>query len=165
MSTSLITDTLVLQRTNEWELNGNQIKGIPGTWIRASEKQIKTFFRLNNQKNVHIICFLCCPKCHYVYALSDRIHTIDAVGKVSPDFPCRHCDLHRILYLDRYYDKPLYCMTYIEDGNIKFLYTHATSQQEARKNMGYKSYKIVAIAPAIGFEVVKTTGNSEILKA
>ena len=149
---------VVLERADKWFPNENGIlRGIKGTWIRTSSPDIAKI--LSPVPNHKCFALVCCPRCGTIFALSHEHHEIDAEGKVSfskgyqKDIRCTRCDFARVLYLDRYWDKPLYCMVYRERDIVKFLYTHATNQKEARKAMGHRKYTVIAIAPAIGFFV------------
>jgi hypothetical protein len=91
-------------------------------------------------------------------------HQIDSTGRVSPDLLCMHgsCDFHRTVYLDRWNKtKPLYAIVYTRGphGRIEIAYAHAVDQKEARLHLGAGDYRIIDIAPAIGFFVDEKTGR------
>jgi hypothetical protein len=87
-------------------------------------------------------------------------HSIDAVGKISPDVLCMHerCDFHRRVYLDKWNKtKPLYCIAYTKRGSLEleFAYCHASDQREALFHLGGRpgDFVIVEVAPAVGYFV------------
>ena len=133
------------------------IESVPATWCLRPDGMSKV-----------ILAIFSCPNCHGVRALIDGIHTINPFGLVQPDLDCggdttRHCSYHRKTYLDRWNRKPLYaCALETWDrGHQRWtpemVYTHATTQEEATRQLGPttsgKLYRIVAIAPALGFFV------------
>lgn len=131
----------------------------PGTWIKAESWMDK-----------RIIAVFSCPNCHEIRFLATGIHTIDHLGKVSPDVQCKaklpsnaECSFHRRVYLDRWNKKPLYAVA-LENWDGKkwtpeIRYTHADSEAEARFMMGQGAFRIVGAAPAIGFFVEDKVGD------
>lgn len=170
---SMAVRPAVLKRA-EWDVvpNGNIIPQ-KGTWHAHIERRTPT--------DVTVIAFLGCPSCGNKIVLSQSkdaatilskwfgrtmpvIHAIDRLGKVSPDVLCMNgsCDFHRTVYLDRWNQtKPLYAMAYTRGahGRIEIAYTHATNQHEARLHLGAGNFRIIDIAPAIGFFVDEKTGR------
>jgi hypothetical protein len=155
----------------EWEMNidGN-IRPTQGTWMRPTHPKLKELLPKD--------CFaiFSCPNCGNVSAYRNKFHKVDNLGKVtlSPNVhddrlpTCRACNFDCIVYLDKFHNKPLYCMSYVENEELKFLYTHATTQTEARRAFGNMNYNIVGIAPAIGFHIEKekaSDSRGSILKA
>ena len=83
-------------------------------------------------------------------------HRVDTVGKVAPDIRCMHkgCNFHRTMYLDKWDRlRPLYSIAYTEgrDIDIKFAFSHAASQREARVHLGTGNFNIIGIGRAVGF--------------
>jgi hypothetical protein len=122
-----------------------QVSGIPGTWSAAP-----TFIK---ETYDYIVCFVCCPNCHGVSILHRHVHRVDRLGKMWPDFQCMYtrCEFHRLSYLDEWAKKPLYAMSIVRNGRHEILYTHATTQAEARYHLGSGDIEIIAIGRAIGF--------------
>lgn len=134
----------------------------PGTWTVPCE---------GFPSNVKAL--LCCPKCgNHRIALLDRIHQIDAFGKVSPDFRHQGCDFARPVYLDRWNKKPLYAIvierTAIERSTGKRImqkeihYCHATTAEEALFHLGPGLYRVIGVAPAIGVLAADEHGDKNV---
>lgn len=160
--------TFVAKLADEWEYDEvNGLRGPKGTWVRATNGEVERLLRSLPANRVFAL--VCCPKCGTIFALSHEHHEVDEDGKITFTgrgkgvIRCTKCDFARTLYLDRYWNRPLYCLVYREKrpGAItKFLYTHAANQKEARKSMGPlndgtkgKNIQVIACAPAIGFFV------------
>jgi hypothetical protein len=140
-------------RKAEWDVQGEgrdaAIKGIPSTWTTI--KGLPS----------HILALVCCPNCGKSSILHQRIHHINHLGKVDPSFMCKYypCQFHRDIYLDEWNKKPLYACAVMRDGKPEMHYMHATTQQEARIQLGAGNYYIVAIGRAVGFFVHDNHGD------
>jgi uncharacterized protein YbaR (Trm112 family) len=146
-------DALIFAKSKDWEyqvdptnVNNSKIRGVPETWF------------LPGGLNPEILALICCPQCSNVLVLHSRIHKIDKHGRVSPDFNCNHCKLHRPLFLDEIHNKPLWACAIeriSKRGDIKceILYTCGADEAEARRGFGAAlvGVRIVAIARAIGY--------------
>jgi hypothetical protein len=156
-SPSLVKEALVLARSKDWKLEntpqGPGIRGIPATWYK------------DNSLPSSILAIIDCPKCNNISVLHRNVHTIDHNCKVSPDFKCPHCSLHRMLYLDSFFDKPLWACAIERWKNSKvkaeIVYVHAEDEREARTQLGSIGTrdKIVSIGRAIGFFVHDNHGE------
>jgi hypothetical protein len=131
---------------------GPEYRGVPGTWhdVRKVAGCPKG-----------LVALVCCPVCTEVFALSDRVHTIDANGRVKDSVPCTRgtCSFRAALTLDAWNasTKPLYGVA-IERWNgtewvAEMHHTHANSEAEAREQCAHLrgTYRIVSAAPAVGF--------------
>jgi len=154
-SKALSLDIFTFAKSDNWQIRGSgpslAIKpDKPGTWF---------FF-----KGIYVSC----PNCGCIAFLHPSVTKIDKLGKLSPDFICpsrygktgRRCDFHRSSFLDKWSTgKRLYACAGIQDGKPVIIYTHAASQQEARRELGTLLSSIQAIAPAIGFVVNDKDGK------
>jgi len=150
-SPSLVIRPFVFPK-KEWEMleDGNQVKAIPGSWTPKHKRHPSLWLAL-----------VSCPNCKNISILHKSIHAIDHLGKLTPSYACKYpgCTFHRGVYLDEWNKKPLYACAVIENNKIKHYYTHATSQGEARVQLGIGNYtEIVAIGRAIGFFVEDKQG-------
>lgn len=147
--------------------NQFQFQPVPGTWwnIRKVSKE----HHIAIPKSC--IALLGCPSCHQTLMLIKTVHTIDQFGKVSPDVRCENmhgpqkCQYARQVYLDKWNDKPLYCIVF-EDrnlaGELTFVkrYCHATTRAEAIEHYGpAERRKIFDVAPAVGYKVLDKHGE------
>jgi hypothetical protein len=142
----------------EWETRpterGPEYQGVPGTWCDVRKVA-------GCPKG--LIALVCCPACREVFALSDRVHTINANGRVTNgSVACTRgtCGFRALLVLERWNKKPLYGVAIertMPDGSIKaeMHHTHADSKKEAIAqcaNLGGR-YRVVDAAPAVGYFV------------
>jgi hypothetical protein len=152
-SPSLVIDAFVFPKSNDWEWTENSISGVPGTWHERIEGMPKWTLAL-----------ICCPNNH-VSILGSQVSKVSSIGKVYPSYQCRPptghgtCSFHRNAYLDRWNKKPLYACAIERDGKPEMIYTHASTQAEARIQLGPGNYRIVAIGPAIGYFVADKKGD------
>jgi hypothetical protein len=161
-SLSLVIDSFVFQK-GQWDFRQVQgqwgvIHQVPGTWNDAHA----------SMKQIGIFALFCCPNCKQVSALADYVHKVNHIGKISPSLICKYkgCSFHRNCYLDMWNQKPLYACAieyYDHEGKFKteMRYTHASTTEEARLqlgNVGYKRYNIVAIGRAIAMFVEDKKG-------
>jgi len=129
---------------------GKAYQGVPGTWcdVRKTEGCPKG-----------LLALVCCPSCHELFALSERVHAIDANGKTKGSIPCTRgtCSFRAVLVLDRWNKKPLYGVAVERWNGREWVgevhHTHANSEREAREQCSQLGgrYRIVSAAPAIGF--------------
>jgi hypothetical protein len=167
---SIVVDPEVIPRAT-W---GRQVgprgepmfRPIRGTWYAAMYKP-----RVGASI---VVPMMSCPSCAGMLFLSHRAdtarilgswmgrivpvaHSIALTGKVAPDLRCSQprCGFHRTVYLDKWDRlRPLYCTAYVEGSNpeIKFAYSHATSQKEARFHLGKGNYHVLSVGRAVGFK-------------
>jgi hypothetical protein len=148
----------------EWTFRGHdpqtmKIEAIPGSWTPIPEKLKVTL------KDYH--GFASCPSCQGVSLFHKNVTTVDNDGRVHPDFQCNYmmphnrqrCEFHRVTFLDLWNDKPLYACCILRGGRREMLYTHASTQAEARTQLGPGDYTIVAIGRAIGWFVEDKKGD------
>jgi hypothetical protein len=147
---ALSTDTFIFA-LEEWDFVedkqgriGLRTQPRPGTWSPAVEGMAPGALSL-----------ACCPACKTVVVFDSRVHTIDYVGKLTPDFRHQGCNFARKAYLDKWNKKPLYaCVIERWSGGRRWvqeiIYCHAKDETEARFHLGPGNYRIVGVAPAIG---------------
>jgi hypothetical protein len=173
---SLDPSAVVLPKSEDWlfvETEGEPsgapkklVDYIPGTWCERQDWM-----------NPEILAIFACPACHETRLLTRAVHTISPIGLVQPDIQCKGnrgtCSYHRKTYLDRWNRKPLYAAA-VEvwdprkrTWSPEMVYTHATNQEEATRQLGQtidgKSYRIVGVAPAIGFFVADGKDDTKLL--
>ena len=178
---SIDVRTIVLPRAN-WERartpQGAALRPQKGTWYPH-------VVRGRSAHDVTIVPLLGCPKCGGLLYLSHTpatakalgvilgaegpvAHSIDTLGRVSPDILCRHdhCGFHRRVILDRWNKtKALYAVAYVdsskgEHGQIQIDYCHATDRKEALFHFAKsQSRRLIDAGPAVGFFVNEKTGR------
>jgi len=120
------------------------VKGFAGTWTTPYEGAPPW-----------LLAMVSCPACGMNFLLHNRIHSIDRLGKISPDLRCTKCSFIRPCYLDKWNSQPLYACAIEVDGEPQIHYMHASNQAEARLHLGpvihKKSFRIVALGRAIAF--------------
>lgn len=145
----------IVLRKAEWERNGaGGILPVPETWTRFREAP-------------EILALISCPRCKAPNALLGGKHAISRDAcKVTPYFECAHCRYRpESLHLDSFFDKPLYAIA-IERFDresqawiAEIHHCHARDEREARFHLGRGDYRIVAVAPAIGYHVADEHGE------
>lgn len=167
---ALYPHAFVFAESKDWTIEYDEtlkdvrILGVPGTWYHYSEK-------VKGRKLV--LTLVCCPKCKQPSLLHDRVTHIDKLGKLSPDFACPTqsppCGFRRKAYLDKWNRKPLYACALMKDGiTAQVLYCHASTQAEARRELGMgigPNDTIVGIAPAIGMFATDSHGEKLVADA
>ncbi len=159
------TETVVLARA-EWETVLHEgmlekVQPIPETWFDCRKMQ-------GLLPTGNIIALLACPRCRNANAIASNITRIDGLGKMSPRFICGFstCRFTAEIYLDKFHDKPLYALSLENGERIEISYTHASSVAEASRGIGGKlraGWRVVAIAPAIGFHVAAGSKGSVLI--
>jgi hypothetical protein len=152
---------------------GLGLKPIKGTWFAHMDKS-------GGGASV-VLPMISCPSCAKMLFLTPTqetarvlgrmlqtivpvAHSIDTVGKVSPDIRCAHpgCSFHRTVYLDKWDRlRPLYVTAYTEgvSPDLKFAYSHAASQKEARFHLGSGDFNIISVGRAVGVLFDEKTGK------
>ena len=173
--------SVVLPRAN-WERvktpNGVAVRPQKGTWYAH-------VVRGTAAHDVTIIPMIACPACGGLVYLSHTLetakalgamlgrpgpvaHSIDRIGRVSPDVMCRHgrCAFHRRVILDRWNKtKALYAVAYVDSlggghGRIQIDYCHAVDRKEALFHFARgKNRRLIDAGPAVGFFVNEQTGR------
>lgn len=132
--------------------DGPTIRGQLGTWTVPWKDAPKG-----------VLGIVCCPNCGSNSILHGRIHNVTYLGRIQPDFLCTKCPFEAVAYLDRWANKPLYACAIEVDGTPEIHYMHANTVEEARIHLGpirhKKTYRIVAIGPAIGVHVEDEHGD------
>jgi hypothetical protein len=170
-----VDDEAYIFPKEEWVFSGDhpqtmQISPVPGTWCPPPEM-------LSGSAFGKILALVSCPNCRNVSAFTSSVFEITQKGEVSPDFQCGHaaagligplrrrCDLHKRVLLDEWNDKRLYACSYLDhagkEPRIRILYTHATTYEGARLELGASvaDSDIIAIGPAVGFFVDDRKGD------
>jgi len=152
---SLVREAHVFRRA-QWRCVDLSIEPIPDTWCpvhpEGDESRVAVMRVL---KRGGAFALVSCPKCKQPQSLIQGVHKYDSLGKLSPAFICANtCGFHRVAYLDRIHQKPLYAIAIEGANGPEIVHTHARDVIEARRQLGpsFKG-KIVGIAPAIGIHV------------
>lgn len=160
-------DAYVFPKSEDWVFQGDapqtlQMDGEPGTWSKPPEVLAGLAFGV-------IQALIRCPNCFGVSILAKSVTQIDEKGRLYPDFSCTHhaCNFRRVTYLDEWNDKTLYALAFVRRDRIELLYTHATTVEDAAKELvGIPRESVIAIGPAIGFFVDEQADkNGSILRA
>ena len=142
--------TLADWKTQE-TAGGLAYQGVRGTWfdLRTVKVKPKGFLTL-----------LCCPECATIFALKNKVHTIDDAGNVKERIACTKgtCDFRSFVSLSKWNKKPIYAVA-IERMNAagewvpEMHHTHALNEYEAKKQCAGLggTYRIIGAAPAIGW--------------
>ena len=173
---SIVLPRAVWERARTPE--GLMLKPEKGTWYAH-------VVRGRSAHDVTILPMIACPACGGLLYLSHTketakvlgamlgrpgpvAHSIDYLGKVSPDILCRHgrCDFHRRVVLDRWNKtKALYAVAYVDSlggghGRIQIDYCHAVDRKEALFHFARaKNRRLIDAGPAVGFFVNEQTGR------
>jgi hypothetical protein len=148
------TEAFIFARSEEWSFIGESAEDlaftpVPGTWTKPPEV-VKALVSAFGKP----MAMLSCPKCRGVSMLLDQVSEVDELGKLTPDFTHQGCDFHRVTYLDRWNDKPLYALSFHDRANkmvIETFYTHADNVAEARWGIPQVAdADIIGIGLAIG---------------
>lgn len=144
-------------RTPQGELVS--IKPMPGTWTLISGEDSRRFA----EKGVDVKGFFACPRCGQVGFIASTFNPPKELGdtKPLPEMTCRHCNFSFRVILKDWDKRRLYCACYetFNGTNVDTHkeYLHAQDEAEANKffwaQHGLEVYKLVGIAPVIGFFV------------
>jgi hypothetical protein len=141
-----------------------QFQPVPGTWWNIRKAAREGRFLIPKL----LLALIGCPSCKQAIAIMSPLSSIDNFGKVTPDVRCginSKCEYNRQVYLDKWNDKPLYCIVF-EDrnlaGELTFVkrYCHATTRAEAIEHYGpAERRRIFDVAPAVGYKVLDKHGE------
>ena len=149
---SLVIQPFIFEK-GDWEFSGESVCGIPGTWDKLA----------NGLETPNVLALVCCPNCHNISVIHRQVSCIDGLGKITPSFICKYerCEFHRDAYLDLWNNKPLYAMAIVRRGKQEMMYTHASTADEARVQLGYMGpgEYIIGIGRAIGYFLEDKKGD------
>lgn len=145
-------DPLVLRRARWARSTSGQVLPVPATWDECPEVD-------------RVLALVGCPKCGKANGLVESVHSVTSTGEVQPRFQCAECDFARGIYLDRWNKrKPLYAIAIERRAGNRIVaemhYAHASNEREARFHLGPGNYRVVAVAPAVGYHAEDDNGEA-----
>ena len=148
---------IILRRAAYWTVSNGELSPIPGSWIiPTSDSVVGLPEGVKGNFPPSLLALCCCPKCRQAFGLVRGSHNVDVSAcRVSPDWMCGACGTDGTLYLDRFYQKTIYAMSYIHKRSqtVKHLYCQADNVVDAKRQFGASAAHAIGghIAPAIGF--------------
>jgi hypothetical protein len=146
----------VFARSDEWVVDdrGKITRlGAPGTWQMFEGRGILTR----------------CPKCHAVSYLMPQVSKVMPDGRVTPDMRCsaKGCGWAARAYLDKAWGKTLYAIAVFNERKHsrkkdprEIHYATGNSQHEAMQQVILeKDCRVIAVGPAVGFQVTDKHGE------